>query len=136
MSLGETLPLFGELRPVVPSTPTNGNVERTSERPVSIRRKSGGQAAGRSHTKTGVTAGSSKAGYTPSGGVSDICVPRVRINGDRNMQVAFQLSQTLKGTGRHSKVYAKLSDDQRHQVGNAICEHLLASLRQQVAAES
>ncbi len=52
------------------------------------------------------------------------------------MQVAFQLAHTLKGRGRHAKTYAKLSAEQKHQVGNAICEHLLASLRRQVAEET
>ncbi len=57
---------------------------------------------------------------------------------DRHMQAAWQLAKALKAakTGKKSgRKIAKLTPGQRHQVGNAICEHLLASLRQQVDAE-
>ena len=58
---------------------------------------------------------------------------------DRHMHVAWQLSKALKAvkTGRKTgRDMARLTANQRHQVGNAICEHLLASLRQQVHSES
>jgi len=58
---------------------------------------------------------------------------------DRHMHVAWQLSKALKAvkTGRKTgREMAKLTANQRHQVGNAICEHLLASLRQQMHSES
>ena len=58
---------------------------------------------------------------------------------DRHMQVAWQLSKALKASksGRWSgKKVARLSPVQKHKVGNAICEHLLASLREQVDAEN
>ena len=59
--------------------------------------------------------------------------------GDRHMHVAWHLSNALKAgkAGRRpdgSK--AKLTASQKRQVGNAICEHLLASLREQVSAET
>ena len=65
--------------------------------------------------------------------------PRAVADGDRHMHVAWQLSKALKAvkTGRKTgREMAKLTANQRHQVGNAICEHLLASLRQQVHSES
>ncbi len=61
---------------------------------------------------------------------------------DHHMHVAWQLSRALKAakTGRRSaREFGlgtnKLNAQQRHKVGNAICEHLLASLRQQVVSE-
>ena len=57
---------------------------------------------------------------------------------DRHMQAAWQLSKALKAAKnghKSGRKIAKLTPGQRHQVGNAICEHLLASLRQQVDAE-
>ncbi len=54
---------------------------------------------------------------------------------DKNMQTAQVLAETLKGRGRYRRTYARLDDNQRHQVGQAICSHLLASLRNQVATE-
>ena len=65
--------------------------------------------------------------------------PRAVADSDRHMHVAWQLSKALKAvkTGRKTgREMAKLTANQRHQVGNAICEHLLASLRQQVHSES
>ena len=60
------------------------------------------------------------------------------LDDDRHMHVAWQLSKALKAvkTGRKTgRDMARLTANQRHQVGNAICEHLLASLRQQVHSE-
>ena len=54
------------------------------------------------------------------------------------MRAAWQLSKALKAakTGRkRGRTMAKLTPVQRHQVGNAICEHLLASLRAQMRSE-
>ena len=59
-------------------------------------------------------------------------------NTDRHMQAAWQLSKALKAakSGHKSgRKIARMTPNQRHQVGNAICEHLLASLRQQVQQE-
>lgn len=58
---------------------------------------------------------------------------------DRHMRVAWHLSNALKAgkAGRRSDgSKAKLTATQKRQVGNAICEHLLASLREQVTAEN
>jgi hypothetical protein len=57
---------------------------------------------------------------------------------DRHMHVAWQLAYALKAgkAGRRPNGKpAKLSAKKKRQVGNAICEHLLASLREQVSAE-
>ena len=54
------------------------------------------------------------------------------------MHVAWQLSNALEAVKKGRKAgrkLAKLTPAQRHQVGNAICGHLLASLRQQVESE-
>ncbi len=54
------------------------------------------------------------------------------------MHVAWQLAYALKAgkAGRRPNGKpAKLSAKKKRQVGNAICEHLLASLREQVSAE-
>jgi hypothetical protein len=59
--------------------------------------------------------------------------------GDRHMHVAWHLSNALKAgkAGRRSDgSKAKLTAMQKRQLGNAICEHLLASLREQVSAEN
>lgn len=59
--------------------------------------------------------------------------------GDRHMHVAWHLSNALKAgkAGRRSDgSKAKLTATQKRQLGNAICEHLLASLREQVSAEN
>ena len=58
---------------------------------------------------------------------------------DRHMHVAWHLSNALKAgkAGRRADgSKAKLTATQKRQVGNAICEHLLASLREQVTAEN
>ena len=57
---------------------------------------------------------------------------------DRHMQAAWQLSKALKAAKNGRKAgrdVNKLTPVQKHQVGNAICEHLLASLRAQVKSE-
>ena len=57
---------------------------------------------------------------------------------DLHMQAAWQLSKALKAsraTRQAGRTAAKLSSTQRRKVGNAICEHLLASLREQVVSE-
>jgi hypothetical protein len=64
---------------------------------------------------------------------------RQQKGGDRHMRVAWHLSNALKAgkAGRRSDgSKAKLTATQKRQVGNAICEHLLASLREQVSAEN
>jgi hypothetical protein len=82
-----------------------------------------------------------------AGGVGQSPVRRTRLARelpatDHHMHVAWQLSRALKAakTGRKSaREFGlganKLNARQRHKVGNAICEHLLASLRQQVVSE-
>ena len=65
-------------------------------------------------------------------------VKQAQVVEDRHMQAAWQLSKALKAAKNGHKAgrrVARLTPGQRHQVGNAICEHLLASLRQQVDAE-
>ena len=76
-------------------------------------------------------------------GIRRTQLARELASADRHMHVAWQLSKALKAvkTGRKSAQEAglgaaKLNARQRHQVGNAICEHLLASLRQQVVSEA
>lgn len=57
---------------------------------------------------------------------------------DRHMRAAWQLSKALKAAKNGRKAgrnISKLTPGQKHQVGNAICEHLLASLRAQVQSE-
>ena len=57
---------------------------------------------------------------------------------DLHMQAAWQLSKALKAgktTRQAGSRAGKLSSTQRRKVGNAICEHLLASLREQVVSE-
>ena len=59
--------------------------------------------------------------------------------GDRHMHVAWHLSNALKAgkAGRRPDgTKSNLTATQKRQVGNAICEHLLASLREQVSAEA
>jgi len=58
---------------------------------------------------------------------------------DRHMRAAWRLSKELKAAKSGHKAgrkLAKLSPGQRHLVGTAICEHLLASLRQQVESDN
>jgi len=60
-------------------------------------------------------------------------------HGDRHMHVAWHLSNALKAGkagSRSGGTKARLTATQKRQVGNAICEHLLASLREQVSAET
>ena len=57
---------------------------------------------------------------------------------DLHMQAAWHLSKALKAgktTRKAGSRAGKLSSTQRRKVGNAICEHLLASLREQVVSE-
>jgi hypothetical protein len=57
---------------------------------------------------------------------------------DLHMQAAWQLSKALKAgktTRQTGHKAGRLSSTQRRKVGNAICEHLLASLREQVVSE-
>lgn len=58
---------------------------------------------------------------------------------DYHMAIAWRLSRAMKGvtTGhRSARSLRRLTPGQRHQVGNVICGHLLASLRAQVEAEA
>ena len=50
---------------------------------------------------------------------------------DRDMRIAMQLAATLGGRGKYRKTYNAMSVGQRRQAGNAICEHLIASLKAQ-----
>jgi len=57
---------------------------------------------------------------------------------DVHMRTAWQLARALKANKvqrQAGRKPPKLSSVQRHKVGNAICEHLLASLREQVVSE-
>jgi hypothetical protein len=112
--VGETLPLF--------ELPLSGQRIATGKAPNSVRSINLSD-----RTRSGVH---KNARLPTSQGAAD---------DDRHMHVAWQLSQALKAvkTGRKAgRDMAKLTANQRHQVGNAICEHLLASLRQQVHSES
>ena len=58
---------------------------------------------------------------------------------DPHMAIAWRLSKAMKGVKsghREARNLRRMTPRQRHQVGNVICGHLLASLRAQVAAES
>lgn len=59
-----------------------------------------------------------------------------RAEGDRDMQIALQLAATLKGRGKYQKTYRAMTHIQRRQAGNAICEHLIASLKAQSQSQS
>ena len=50
---------------------------------------------------------------------------------DRDMRIALQLAATLKGRGKYQKIYRAMTRSQRRQAGNAICGHLIASLKAQ-----
>lgn len=118
IEIGETLPLF-ELSQIQ---------KRAShqQRPRQVVSTGRAPNAGRNVNSVGKRANTARNG---------VIVP----DHDRHMHVAWQLSKALKAvkTGRKSgREMAKLTPNQRHQVGNAICEHLLASLRQQVHSES
>ncbi len=62
---------------------------------------------------------------------------------DEHMEVALRLAKALKAAKRGHKSprdpvtakIARLTPSQRKRVGTSICEHLLASLRQQVRTE-
>ena len=51
---------------------------------------------------------------------------------ERNFQIAHQLAATLRGRGQYRRTYQALSVDQKKQFGQSICNHLKASLRQQL----
>jgi hypothetical protein len=117
--VGETLPLF--------ELPLSGQRIATGKAPNSVRSINLSD-----RTRSGVH---NNARLPTSQGVATLGAS----DGDCHMHVAWQLSQALKAvkTGRKAgRDMAKLTANQRHQVGNAICEHLLASLRQQVHSES
>ena len=74
-------------------------------------------------------------GFEPAPESSSIAVT----DPDYHMAIAWRLSQAMKGvtTGhRNARSLRRLTPGQRHQVGNVICGHLLASLRAQVEAET
>jgi hypothetical protein len=83
----------------------------------------------------------SRGGHHRGRAVVDIAAParqQTCVEQDRHMHVAWQLAYALKAgkAGRRPNGKpAKLSAKKKRQVGNAICEHLLASLREQVSAE-
>ena len=60
-----------------------------------------------------------------------VAKPSARTSADRDMQIAMRLAATLKGRGKYQKVYRAMTSSQRHRAGNAICEHLIASLKAQ-----
>ena len=122
IGIGETLPLF-ELP----------QMKKRTRQQSSHQLVASGRAPFSGHSVSGHSV---KPGGKRSGRVRN---PRAVSDGDRHMHVAWQLSKALKAvkTGRKTgREMAKLTANQRHQVGNAICEHLLASLRQQVHSES
>ena len=54
---------------------------------------------------------------------------------DEHMQAAWRLSNALRGRSPAARQVRKLNPQQRRQLGSVICEHLVASLRAQAAAE-
>ena len=54
---------------------------------------------------------------------------------DEHMQAAWRLSNALRGRSPAARQVRKLNPQQRRQLGSVICEHLIASLRAQAAAE-
>lgn len=60
---------------------------------------------------------------------------RYQLHDDEHMQAAWRLSNALRGRSPAARQVRKLNPQQRRQLGSVICEHLVASLRAQAAAE-
>ncbi len=60
---------------------------------------------------------------------------RYQLHDDEHMQAAWRLSNALRGRTSAARQVRKLNPQQRRQLGSVICEHLVASLRAQAAAE-
>jgi|GEM_PF-3460629 len=97
------------------------------------------ESAGFAESEFGDPRPQSLKGQAATGFVQASPSIRQQISGDRHMHVAWHLSNALKAgkVGRRADgSKAKLTATQKRQVGNAICEHLLASLREQMTAEN
>ena len=75
---------------------------------------------------------SNSAPKQPRGRVGPGCY---RLHDDEHMQAAWRLSNALRGKSPAARQVRKLNPQQRRQLGSVICEHLVASLRAQAAAE-
>jgi len=82
--------------------------------------------------------GHSQAGLKSARQTEPVAGRAGRVDEDLHMQAARQLAMGLRGVKpgyRRGRRRTGMSLVQRRQVGNAICEHLLASLREQIDAE-